>query len=517
MIFNKKRSDDRKEWLRNYDRNLYLDTKDESIKYEEFIDKELIHFSKYDCDRSIPNLMDGLKISLRKILFSAFKKRLTSEIKVAQFSGYISENSCYHHGEASLNAAIVGMAQNFVGANNINLFMPNGQMGTRLMGGQDAASERYIYTQLSKITRFIFPEKDDNILTYLNDDGTMVEPIYYCPIIPMILINGSKGIGTGFSTNILSYNPRDIIQYLINKLSDEPTQETFIPYYDGFTGEITQLKDNQFSIKGKYEVIGPDKIRVTELPVGFWTNDFKEYLESLIESKTDSKTGKKINPIIKDYDDMSKDTSIDFTITLQKGKLEELNSVQDGVYKQFKLISTVSTSNMHLFDSEDKLKKYNTIPEIIDDYYVKRLDMYEIRKTYLINELKRELMVLNNKARYIKEILEGTIDLRKKTKEVINNMLREKGYDEIKEGDEYKYLIKMPMDSVTEENVKKLMEDHSKLIKELEELELMTKEVMWLNELNELNQEYILFKEEKERMMDNSSKKGKNKSKKTPK
>ena len=126
-------------------------------------------------------------------------------------------------------------------------------------------------------------------------------------------------------------------------------------------------------------------------------------------------------------------------------------------------------------------------------------------------------MVLNNKARYIKEILEGTIDLRKKTKDVINNMLREKGYDEIKEGDEYKYLIKMPMDSVTEENVKKLMEDHSKLIKELEELELMTKEVMWLNELNELNQEYILFKEEKERMMDNSSKKGKNKSKKTPK
>ena len=520
MIFNKKRSDDRKEWLRNYDRNLYLDTKDETIKYEEFIDKELIHFSKYDCDRSIPNLMDGLKISLRKILYSAFKKNLTTEIKVAQFSGYISENSCYHHGEASLNAAIIGMAQNFVGSNNINLFMPNGQMGTRLMGGQDAASERYIYTQLSKITRFIFPEKDDSILTYLNDDGTMVEPIYYCPIIPMILINGSKGIGTGFSTNILSYKPTDIIQYLINKLSNEPTQEIFIPYYDGFTGEITQLKDNQFLIKGKYEIVGPDKIRVTELPVSFWTNDFKEYLESLIESKTDAKTGKKINPIIKDYDDMSKDTSIDFTITLQKGKLEELNGIQDGIYKQFKLISTVSTSNMHLFDAEDKLKKYNTIPEIIDDYYVKRLEMYEIRKTYLINEIKRELLVLNNKVRYIKEILEGTIDLRKKTKEVINNMLREKDYDEIKEGDEYKYLIKMPMDSVTEENVKKIMDNQDMMLKELKELEIVTKEEMWLKELNKLNNEYILFKEEKERMMDNIStevKKGKKKSTKNPK
>jgi len=217
---------------------------------------------------------------------------------------------------------------------------------------------------------------------------------------------------------------------------------------------------------------------------------------------------------------MSKDTSIDFTITLQKGKLEELNAVQDGVYKQFKLISTVSTSNMHLFDAEDKLKKYNTIPEIIDDYYVKRLEMYETRKTYLINELKRELKVLNNKARYIKEILEGTIDLRKKTKEVINNMLREKGYDEIKEGEEYKYLTKMPMDSVTEENVKKLMDEQDKMIKELEELEKMTKEEMWLKELNELNQEYINFKEEKERMMDNTLlevKKGKKKSTKLPK
>jgi DNA topoisomerase-2 len=520
MIFNKKRSDDRKEWLRNYDRNLYLDTNHTSIKYEEFIDKELIHFSKYDCDRSIPNLMDGLKISLRKILYSAFKKRLTTEIKVAQFSGYISENSCYHHGEASLNAAIIGMAQNFVGANNINLFMPNGQMGTRLMGGQDAASERYIYTQLSKITRFIFPEKDDSILTYLNDDGTMVEPIYYCPIIPMILINGSKGIGTGFSTNILSYKPTDIIQYLINKLSNEPTQETFIPYYDGFTGEISQLKDNQFSIKGKYEIIGPDKIRVTELPVGFWTNDFKEYLESLIESKTDSKTGKKINSIIKDYDDMSKDTSIDFTITLQKGKLEELNAITDGIYKQFKLISTVSTSNMHLFDADDKLKKYNTIPEIIDDYYVKRLEMYEVRKKYLINEIKRELLVLNNKARYIKEILEGTIDLRKKTKEFINNMLKEKNYDEVKEGDEYKYLIKMPMDSVTEENVKKILEDQEHMIKDLKELENITKEDMWLKELNDLNNEYLHFKEEKERMMDNiltEVKKSKKKLLKNPK
>ena len=152
-----------------------MDTNKPLVSYEEFIDREFIHFSKYDCDRSIPNLMDGLKISLRKILYSAFKKRLTSEIKVAQFSGYVSEHSGYHHGEASLNSAIVGLAQNFVGSNNINLFLPNGQFGTRLQGGKDSASERYIFTlselrlpvisyQLKRMTMF---------LTYLDDDGSL--------------------------------------------------------------------------------------------------------------------------------------------------------------------------------------------------------------------------------------------------------------------------------------------------------------------------------------------------------
>ena len=502
MIFNKKRADDRKGWLREYDRSLYLDTTHSTIPYEEFINKELIHFSKYDCDRSIPNLMDGLKISLRKILYSAFKKKLTTEIKVAQFSGYISENSCYHHGEASLNAAIIGMAQNFVGSNNINLFMPNGQMGTRLMGGQDAASERYIYTQLSRITRCIFPEKDDPILQYLNDDGTPVEPIYYAPIIPMVLVNGSKGIGTGFSTHVLSYHPNDIIQYLKNKLMGEENTITFIPYYDGFTGEITPLKEGQFMIRGSYEIISLDKIRITELPVGVWTNDYKEFLESLTET-TDTKTGKKVPPVIKDYDDMSKDTTIDFIITLQKGKLEELSSTPDGIYKQFKLISTVSTTNMHLFDADDKLKKYNTIPEIIDDYYVKRLEMYQIRKNYLIDEIQRELILFDNKARYIQENLNVTIDFRKK-KEEVNKMLTDKGYDMVNEDEDYKYLTRMPMDSVTEENVKKLMDEQEKKNKELIDIQNTTIPEMWLRELLILEEEYISFKGEKDRMMDSS-------------
>jgi DNA topoisomerase-2 len=221
MAFNKKRADDRKEWLSNYSREAYLDTSKPEIPYEEFVDRGLIHFSIYDNERSIPNLMDGLKISLRKILYAAFKKGgLKTEIKVAQFSGYVSEHSAYHHGEASLNAAIVGMAQNFVGSNNINLLEPNGQFGGRLKGGQDSASERYIFTQLNKLTRLIYRQEDDAVLTYIDDDGQMVEPIYYAPAIPMILVNGSKGIGTGFSTDIMQHNPLQIIAYIRAMLKD---------------------------------------------------------------------------------------------------------------------------------------------------------------------------------------------------------------------------------------------------------------------------------------------------------
>jgi DNA topoisomerase-2 len=409
MVFNKNRADARKTWLATYSRDIYLDTLQPSVTYQKFINDEMIHFSKYDCDRSIPNLMDGLKISLRKILFSAFKKNLKTEIKVAQFSGYVSEHSGYHHGEASLNAAIVGMAQNFVGSNNINLFEPNGQFGTRLQSGSDSASERYIFTQLNKLTRLLYRQEDDAVLTYLDDDGQSVEPIYYVPIIPMALVNGTKGIGTGFSTDIMCYNPLQIIDYIKNKLMSNNNNDAidFIPYYEGFKGHISKISDDKFLIKGLYEKIAVDQIKVTELPVGYWTEDFKELLESLIDPGVD-KDGKKITSIVKDYDDMSKDTNVDFTITFAKGKLEELEKSKgdydcNGLEKLLKLYTTNTTTNMHLFDANDTLQKYNKVSDIIDTYYETRLKMYGTRKAYMIDALEKELVLLSNKAKYIKE------------------------------------------------------------------------------------------------------------------
>jgi DNA topoisomerase-2 len=346
---------------------------------------------------------------------------------------------------------------------------------------------------------------DVNILKYLNDDGTSVEPIFYAPIIPMILINGSKGIGTGFSTDIMSYDPLQVIGYLKSKLSSEVYNLDFIPYYEGFQGTIEKISDFKFLIKGRYEKVAPDKIRVTELPVGYWTENFKEHLENLIEPGVD-KEGKKISPIVKDYDDMSKDTNVDFTITLQKGKIEELEATSadhncNGIEKLFKLYTTNTNTNMHLFDANDKLKKYEKIEEIIDDYFESRLQMYQTRKDYMINALEKELVLLSNKAKYIKENLDGTIDLRKKKKDEVIQMLQAKGYDIIEDDTEYKYLTRMPMDSVTDENVEKIFREQGTKAAELETIKSTTINQMWSSELDSLREEYIVYKEERQRVM----------------
>lgn len=497
-VFNKERASDRKEWLSTYDRELAMDLTKTSVSFEEFIEREMIHFSVYDNSRSLPNVMDGLKTSLRKILFAAFKKKLNSEIKVGQFSGYVAENSCYHHGENSLNSAIVGLAQSFVGSNNIPLLQGNGQFGTRLQGGSDSASERYIFTLLSTVTRHIFPEADDEVLTFLKDDGTPVQPTYYAPILPLAIVNGSKGIGTGFSSEILCYNPNQIITHLKMKLSGGGTPCVIEPYYRGFQGTIDDISapdaPAKFLIRGKYTVVGTDTIHVSELPVGYWTEDFKHYLELLQDAN-----GKKLyggKPAIREYTDVSTDTVVDFTIKFQKSLLTKLQKETkncsenpevthsvDGVEKLLKLVTTKYTTNMHAFDHKERLKKYSTIYEIVQEHYDVRLELYEKRRQAMINRLSRELAVLSNKTRFISENLNGSIDLRHKTQEEISVLLS--SFDTF--GDESrKYLTGLPMSSVSKAAVDRLNAEKDKKQAQHDDVVATSPKEIWRRELDSL-------------------------------
>ena len=475
-VFNKKRADDRKDWLGEYNRKHYLDTNQTEVSYDMFVDREMRHFSKHDCERSIPSMVDGFKTSQRKTMYAAFKRNMVKEIKVAQFSGYVSENSAYHHGEASLNGTIIGLAQDYVGSNNINLFLPKGQFGTRMQGGKDHASERYIYTCLNKITRNIFSTKDDGILTYLDDDGFSVEPIFYLPIIPMLLVNGSKGIGTGFSTDIPSFNPSVIIEHLQGLLIGKPCEKELIPYYRGFKGTIEKVVDipGKYMVRGIYEKINSEYVVVTELPIGIWIDDYKAYLETIIENKKRN--------IIRDYEDTSTDKDVKIKIRFAKGVMD---SNGFDLEKTLKMVVSKNTHNMHMFDDKERLKKYTTPLEIIHDFYDIRLGYYEQRRLFCLKESKERLSRISNKVKYINGVLDSTIDLRNKNENAICILLESRGLEKM--DDNYHYLTKMTMDSVSQENIVKLLKDETQLKKEYDNLNQSTANSIWLKELDELN------------------------------
>ena len=479
-VFNKTKADERKQWLVKYDRKRYLDVANQNISYHDFIDNELIHFSKYDCDRSIPNVMDGLKISQRKILFSAFKKNLHQEIKVAQFSGYVSEQSGYHHGEASLNGAIVNMAQDFVGSNNIHLLMPNGQFGTRLQGGKDSASERYIYTKLNALTRQIFRKEDDGVLEYLDDDGLSVEPIYYVPILPMVLVNGALGIGTGFATNIPCYDPKQIIHCIKQKIKDssmEYEEQNMVPYYRGFKGTITKIEDHKYATTGCYHLQGKSTLVITELPIGTWNENYVNFLEKCLDDKKWK---------MKDYRDLSTDKEIVMEIQFVSSVDLSDPKTLEKMVKQMKLTTTLSTSNMYLFNKNETLTKYENANAILNDFIETRMEYYETRKQSQLKHLQGLLMLYSNKYRFITELLDNVLDLRKKKASVIETMLIERKYDHLEEKGGYNYLIKMPMDMVNEENVEKLKQDFDQTKEALEALKQKNIVDMYYEELCEL-------------------------------
>jgi DNA topoisomerase-2 len=341
LAFDKTKSNERKQWLSEYDKDNIISYDTKIIPYNDFINKDLIHFSNDDLIRSIPLVIDGFKPSQRKILYGAFLRGLDKdEVKVSQLAGFVSDKAAYHHGENSLNGAIVGMAQNFTGSNNINILKPVGQFGTKMKGGKDYASPRYIWTTFDDLTTLIFNPLDNPILINQYDDGILIEPMHYIPIIPMILVNGTEGIGTGFSTKIPPFNPIDIINNIKNIINNKKIQK-MIPWWKNFKGKVVEIEENIYEIHGVYK-IKKDKLIITELPIGEWTSNYKEFLEKILIDK------KKDNSFIS-YTDSNTDTAVYFELTF---KNDYLSDNIETTAKSFHLIKKYSTTNMHLYGNQ---------------------------------------------------------------------------------------------------------------------------------------------------------------------
>lgn len=517
LAFNKKRADDRKDWLMKYDRDSVLDYAKKDIPYEEFVNRELIHFSNRDLERSINHLCDGLKESTRKILFTCLKRKLyTQEIRVAQLAGSVSEVSSYHHGEASLQQAIVGMAQIFPGANNINLLMPNGQFGTRIQGGKDSASPRYIHTLLSKLARKLYREEDSPILKYLDDDGLSIEPDFYIPIIPMVLVNGAFGIGTGFSTNVPCHNPADVIDVclrIIQKLDDavgmiesqdelSRAYDTVMsailpdihPWYLGFKGSILPHKDGTYISKGVYEWKDDQTVVITELPLYTWTEDYKDFLTEMIQNGS---------TVLKDFESHYTAKNVKFILKLYPNVRRAIEKTFE---TDFKLASTkdLSLNNIHLYGVDGAVTRFKDTMEVLREWTCVRIAKYRERKQHQLKTMEHEYKMLSAKVRFIQDIIDNKVKVMNKKISDVEEQLKSLQYpmmgstldDGTQESASYNYLTRMPIYQLTFEKKQALEKEAEQLNQAICALRAKSVQHIWKDELQELLKEWKSHEED---------------------
>jgi len=513
LAFNEKLSDSRKEWLTILKDYLYVETWDRlPISY--FIDQELIGFVRDNLGRSIPRLMDGLKESMRKILWGMYtyktwgscgryengrarigksdiKTNNAGSIKVGTLASHVQESTAYKHGEQCLAQTIINMAFDFVGSNNIEYFYQDGLFGTRNDIGEDAGSPRYIFCRPSSILPYIYRFEDFPLMEFEVDEGEDQEPVSFYPIIPMILVNGSNGIGSAYSTTIPKFNPLDLTNWIKNRLNGMEHQLEPIPWYKGFTGTITgkeaKIKGDEevevevenekgeteivsmtvgsgirYKITGSYSYVGSD-IHVTELPIGVSMNRYDSFLMSLIQKK-------------KLYDKHTHCTSNDVHFKLM-GYTGEVS------HKALRLVKTISTSNMIVLDEKDIPKRYKKVTDILNDFYVKRLQVYAARKQYLIDEEMKIIPELQEKIRFITDVVDGNIIIFRRSKVDIVRQLEERKFEK----DIFK---SVSLEGCTEEDINKLKDKLQTHLDKHQMLMNLAPESIWYSELEEFEVAY---------------------------
>jgi len=505
LAFAKEQSDDRKQWLLHYKPDDILEFDMKEVKYSDFVNKDLIHFSNYDNQRSIPNICDGFKPSQRKILHAAFLKKLENdEIKVAQFAAFVAEQTEYHHGEQSLVGAVVNMAQDFVGSNNINLLVPIGNFGYRRMAGKEAASARYIFTKLNELTCKLFRKEDEPIHKYIIEEGRQIEPEYFAPILPTVLINGCEGIGTGYSTDIPMFNPREVAKNILLMLNDNQP-DIIHPWYQGFKGTVKKNGDKKYTTTGVYEIINETTVRVTEIPIGVSIEKYKETMESLIED-TDKKTkkdkdSKKETKKSKTYYiekiiDLGSNNIVNFEISFNKSHLQKF--IKEGILeKQLKLTSSISLTNMYLHNNKHKITKYDYVEDIFYEFYSWRLAIYQKRKDYRVKFLENQMNLLKYKVKFIEQKLSGEIVIEKRRECDILEDLFKLGYPKLSNDFEaedekktYRYITDMQIFSLTKERIDKLNEEYKQKKEEYDEYMSITIQQLWTREVEEFIETY---------------------------
>ena len=438
----------------------------------EFLSSEYKEFAMYVIEgRAIPSVIDGFKPTQRKIIHisnQTWKTGSEKTLKVFQLSGKVASDCYYHHGDASLSNAIITMAQRF--KNNAPLLEEDGQFGS--LRSPQAGAPRYIGTKLSENFKLIY--KDFELLEYKEEEGESIEPKYFLPIVPAVLLNGSSGIAVGFASNVLNRDIKSIIDACVKVLAGKEPGEVK-PSLNGFNGEFIQDKENnkRWVIRGKYDKVNTTTVKITELPPSMTYEKYEDILDKLVDDK-----------VIVTYDDNCKD-NIDYTIKFTRSDLDKLD--EDKLIKLLKLEES-STEIFSTLDEFGKLMIFENTSDIIKYFVDFRLKYYHKRKQFLLDKLNRELKILSNRGRFIKAIIDGKLKVNNVSKSIIIEGIEAMGLDKI--DDSYDYLLKMPIYSLTKEMYDKLKEDFTIKKEEIKTLEATDPKDMYILDLTELKKRF---------------------------
>ena len=474
-----------------------------------FIDHQLIIYHRMTLRRHLPCIWDGFTESQRKAFYGIRKARLTSCQTLGRLAGEIQRDTAYHHGPDSLMGTIIRMAQGFVGTNNIPLLIPNGNFGSRKKGGKDHAAPRYPSTMLEHIASIIFPEIDDALLTQLEDTDGKIEYSTYYPIIPMILVNGATGLACGSSTEIPCYNPEELVNWLITRLS-EPDKvdklKAIEPWYRGFVGEIEMVtpKDSVHATgwisKGILERGQTKKDKdwwhIRELPIGLWPVTFKDHLEFLqTGNPPEGSRRKKSIKCLKEVRNYNKKNSIHFVIKPTKNFIPDVT-----VSGNLKILQKKhNLKNMVVIDEKNYPYRFQSVEQILECFYMRRLEIYSKRKEYLLNVYQKDLKKASNRYRFVCSVgIERTLDLHgfETDEELYISMKEEYKFDLV--DDTYDYLLNMAVRSLTRKKAEELAKEKEKLKNLIGDLKKKTPKDLWLTDLEKFKVEYKKFLKERD-------------------
>ena len=434
-----------------------------------FFDKEYLEYAKYVVEnRAIPSCIDGLKPTQRKVVYIANKIWKTGNekpMKLFQLAGRVAAEAFYHHGNTSLESSMVGMAQKF--KNSLPLLEGIGQFGS--LRSPSAGAPRYISAKLHPNFRLLY--QDFELLDNKIEEGEKIEPEHFLPIVPTVILNGTTGIAVGFATNILNRNPKDVVDACISEVNGK-RMKTLAPWIEEFKCTFTRDLENPktWKISGSYQVINTNTVKITAIPPNYTYERYEEILNLLQEKG-----------IITSYDDNSSET-IEYVLKFKRSILKDLVS-KNKLEKTLRL-NTQETENLTTIDENGELKIFDKAEEIVKHFVSVRLGWYQTRKDYLIDKTEKQLALVTNKARFIKDIIEGKLKVNNVPKEKIVAYLKTNGYDTVHGS--YDYLLSMAIHSLTKERYEKLLQEKEGCIIALKTLKSTDPKEMYLTDLKKL-------------------------------